>query len=271
MTATPRPPRYFFQLAYLGSHYRGWQWQKGVRSIQQTIEEVLASILKQPKMTIVGCGRTDAEVHASQFFFHTDWSGPLPDKLLFILNKRLPKDLSIQAIIPVEGHPHSRFDALERSYDYFIHLEKDAFLHQQSTLYLEQLDLAAMQQAVNLLTKYEDYQAFCKQPEQYNTTICQMQQAQLYQSPDGKRLRFHLTANRFLRGQIRILTQKLLEIGTQKFTVAAFEQALATQQRPSSIRPAPAQGLFLSYIRYPFLNQAPSLPAHAAHLPWQAL
>lgn len=243
--------RYFFHVAYNGLHYHGWQRQANFRSVQQVIEDSLAKILHLPQVTILGCGRTDAGVHASQYFFHIDVAVPLREDLLFVLNKTLPADIAVYDIIPVSDNLHARFSAQARSYDYFINRTKDPFLKEQSAWYVaEQLDLAAMQAAVALLSQHQDYAAFCRQPELHNTTICRVSQASLWQADQGQRIRFHITANRFLRGQIRILVKKLLDIGLGKFPLAAFEEALATGKRPATIFPAHPQGLFLSKVVY---------------------
>ncbi|MEI6143368.1 MAG: tRNA pseudouridine(38-40) synthase TruA, partial [Mariniphaga sp.] len=81
--------RYFIHIAYNGNNYRGWQRLPGIVSVQEVIETILSRILKTP-VTIVGCGRTDAQVHASQYFFHFDYEGEQRPDLLFLLNKNLP-------------------------------------------------------------------------------------------------------------------------------------------------------------------------------------
>jgi tRNA pseudouridine38-40 synthase len=126
--------RYFFHLGYLGTNYSGWQKHPDGLSVQQVLEEALSQIFKTP-MYITGCGRTDAQVHASQFFFHIDVEREWDYDLLFRLNKLLPDDIAVFDIIPMEGQPHARFDAVERSYDYFIHTYKDPFLGGLSAFY----------------------------------------------------------------------------------------------------------------------------------------
>lgn len=247
--------RYFFHIAYDGSNYRGWQRQPNVLSVQEVLEKQLASVLKLPYITIIGCGRTDAGVHASQFFFHTDLAIPIRENLKFILNKTLPPAISIFDIIPTAPNLHARFDAQERTYDYFIHTQKDPFIDQMSSLYMaDNLDLAAMKKAVDLLPQYDDYAGFCKQPHLHNTTICKVSKATLFQTKDKKKLRFQIVANRFLRGQIRIIVQKLLEIGLGKFSLEAFEACFLQKERPQLIPPAHPQGLFLSKVSYPGLE-----------------
>jgi tRNA pseudouridine38-40 synthase len=258
--------RYFFHIAYNGCHYHGWQRQPKVRSVQEVIEHKLAEVLKMPSITIIGCGRTDAGVHASQFFFHTDLAKMEEAQrvhLCYVLNKRLPPDISIFEIIEMEEKPHARFGATERVYDYFIHTTKDPFIKDTSSIYTDKdLDLVKMSKAVALLEKYDDYKAFCKQPDLHNTTICKVRSARLFSANNGTQLRFQIAANRFLRGQIRIIVQKLLDIGTGKFTIEEFEECLLTTNRPQLIKPAHPQGLFLSKINFPFLN-LPTKPTFA--------
>lgn len=247
--------RYFFHIAYDGTTFRGWQRQPNVRSVQEVLENQLAKALRLSAITIIGCGRTDAGVHASQYFFHVDVATALPANLRFILNKTLPASISIFDIIEVDANLHARFAAQERTYDYFIHTRKDPFISNISALYIEDhLAIHHMKQAVDLLPLYDDYKAFCKQPDLHNTTICTVHNARLLQTLDGTKLRFQITANRFLRGQIRIIVQKLLEIGRGKFSLDAFEYCLAHLERPPLIRPAHPQGLFLSKISYPSLQ-----------------
>lgn len=187
--------RYFFHIGYNGIRYRGWQRQAKAVNIQEVIETTLGQILKTD-VTIIGCGRTDAMVHASQFFFHADIEREWDYDLIFRLNKMLPDDIAIFEIIPVDDSRHARFDATQRTYDYFIHTYKDPFLNDLSSLYLERnLNLDRMKQAVSLLVKYNDYAALCKSPLGYRTTICNVTTAALYADPSGigYDFRFQLT------------------------------------------------------------------------------
>ena len=120
-----------------------------------------------------------------------------------------------------------------------------------------------MKKATDMLPLYDDYRAFCKKPNLYNTTICNVYSADLKIHQNQAMVQFSITANRFLRGQIRIIVQKLLDIGLDKFTVTEFESYLRKETTPKLIKPAPASGLFLSKVEYPdliFKNRATFLP-----------
>jgi tRNA pseudouridine38-40 synthase len=249
--------RYFFHIGFNGYRYRGWQRQPVALSVQQIFETTLTSIFKVP-VTAMGCGRTDAQVHASQFFFHADINYEGQFDLLFRINKLLPADIAVFEIIRVEENQHARFDAIQRTYDYFIHTYKDPFLSQVSALYPDKdLDLVKMKQAVALLPQYNDYRAFCKTPNDHRTTVCKVVSATLFSSAAGDRLRFQISADRFLKKMIRILVGKLLVIGKGKLSIDEFESYLVTKQTPAIFEPAHPQGLYLSKVIYPYLDIEP--------------
>lgn len=218
------------------------------------VEGALQKILKTP-VTIKGCGRTDAQVHASQYFFHADLPQTTDFDLLFRLNHNLPPDIAVFDLLPVHAEAHARFDAVRRTYDYFIHRYKDPFLLGSSAPYGDKpLDLQSMKTAVDLLPRYDDYYAFCKSPASFEHTICRVSSAHLWVDKSGERLRFQITANRFLTGMIRIIVGRLLEIGTGRMSVEVFEAHLRDRQTPRILTPAYPQGLYLSKVTYPYLD-----------------
>jgi tRNA pseudouridine38-40 synthase len=252
--------RYFFHIGYHGSRYSGWQKHPGVINVQEVLETCLSQVLKITT-TVTGCGRTDALVHASQFFFHADIDNEWDFDLLFRLNKILPDDIAVFDIIPMQGLPHARFDCIQRSYNYFIHTYKDPFFSGFSSFYTEKkLDLTRMKAAIKLLPLYNDYRAFCKMPDRIDHTICHVSSATLYTDKNGDRLRFEISANRFLSKMVRIIVGRLLEIGKGEMSVDEFEHYLAEKETPKIIIPAYPQGLYLSKVTYPYLD----LPARSA-------
>ncbi|GJM33698.1 MAG: tRNA pseudouridine synthase A [Saprospiraceae bacterium] len=246
--------RYFFHIGYKGNQYRGWQRQAGVISIQETLEENIGQVLKK-RVRCIGCGRTDAGVNANQYFFHLDMDkSPDPD-LLFVLNKTLPKDIAIIDIIPVGDRAHAQYDATARTYQYFIHTVKDPFLADLSALYLvKELNLQQMQEAVALLPRYSDFRSFCKTPDKHNNTICKVTSASLIADTDAQHLCFQITANRFLRGMIRLIVGNLMEVGQGKLSVPTFERYLMGLEQPKFTLYAYPQGLYLAKVTYPFLD-----------------
>jgi len=249
--------RYFLHLAYNGEKYHGWQRQLSVRTVQQVIEDNLARMLHHP-VIIHGCGRTDAGVHADQYFAHFDTDTIWDYDPLFRLNKMLPNDISIFEIIPVKDNANTRHHAYRRTYNYFIHLYKNPFLHPSSTLYLnEKLDLQTMQKGAAILTKYSDFRSICKSPDKVDHTRCKFTSARLFQQEDGQLLRFEFTSNRFLRAMIRIIVANLIEVGKGRLSLENWEAIIAKNEERIHKLIAPPQGLHLSRIEYRNLDIKP--------------
>lgn len=245
--------RYFFHIAYKGTNYRGWQRQPNAISVQETIENEVNRLLKTNTF-IVGCGRTDAGVHASQFLFHLDVKNDWQGDLKFKLNKALPDDIAVYDIIRVDDKAHAQFHATERTYDYHIHTRKTPFLSEISSLYEEKIDPEKMKIAAAILTQYQDFRAFCKTPDKHNNTICHIKSTELFVDESGEKIHFQITSNRFLRGMIRIIVDRLVEVGKGNWSIDKFEYHLNSKERPQFTNFAPPQGLFLSKVVYPFIR-----------------
>lgn len=246
--------RHFFHLAYSGTHYHGWQKLPHNKSIQLVVEKALSQVVKK-QVPIVGCGRTDSGVHASQYFFHADLESPLTDEIVFRLNKNLPPDITVFDVIPLADEHHARFSAVERTYTYFIHRAKDPFLESFSSLYDDrEFDLIKMKEAAILLPLHDDYSNFHRLASKPNTTICRVTDVKLFTVQAGDRIKFTISANRFLSGMVRIILYRLLEVASEKITVEQFRNYLNQTEVPCNRKSAYPQGLYLSKVRYPFLE-----------------
>lgn len=247
--------RYFIHLGFDGSSFNGWQRQDNTRNtIQETIENTLSKIFKK-EISIYGCGRTDAGVHASQYIMQLHLDEAPRFDLQFRLNKNLPDSIAIYEIREVNDDQHCRYDALSRTYDYFIHLKKDPALLQFSSLYEDlQLDFELMQKATKLIRQTRDCKALCKRPDLYSNTACRISHCTLFVNSDHSRLRFTITSDRFLRGMIRYCIFFLLKVGTQEISLEEFEAILKQEKHLKDKQPAHPNGLYLSKIEYPFIQ-----------------
>lgn len=242
--------RYFIELSYKGTDFIGWQRQVKGRSVQQTLEEALATILRQP-IEIVGSSRTDTGVHAEQQFAHVDLQQLItnPDKLVYRLNSILPFDLAVRNIFLVDDDVHARFDATHRRYEYRISHHKNPFLINQVYQFRPDIDLKAMNAAAALLVQFDDFESFSKVHTDVKTFLCTISIAE-WQQHEGT-LVFRIQANRFLRGMVRALVGTLLDVGTGKKSVADFETIILAKNRKYAGAQAPAHGLFLVEVGYP--------------------
>lgn len=248
--------RCFIDLAYDGTAYHGWQRQPGSISVQQVLEERLSDLLGADTC-VVGCGRTDAGVHASAFLAHFDWEGEFGARFrdwreaAWKLNGMLPPDIGIQGIREVPEGSHARFDATERAYSYHVHTWKDPFLEGRSARVYQPLDLDAMNTAAAQLVFKGDFATFCKAGGGQKTTICDVRQA-VWSRTDVHRLRFDIVADRFLRNMVRAVVGTLLEVGRGRMTPEDVSAAIAACNRDRAGASAPACGLYLSRVEYPY-------------------
>ncbi|WP_373512513.1 tRNA pseudouridine(38-40) synthase TruA [Persicitalea sp.] len=242
--------RYFIELAYKGTNFIGWQRQVKGRSVQQTLEEALTTILRQP-IEVVGSSRTDAGVHASQQFAHFDLEKAMPDanKVVYRLNSLLPSDLAVKEIFSVANDVHARFAATHRRYEYRLIRQKNPFLAGEAYIFRPDLDIEEMNAAAALLLQHDDFESFSKVHTDVKTFVCEITQAEWQQKDEV--LTFVVQSNRFLRGMVRGLVGTLLEVGTGKSTVADFEKIILAKDRRAAGPQAPAQGLFLVEVGYP--------------------
>lgn len=245
--------KYFIHLAYNGTNYSGWQRQKNVISIQETLEDTLTKMLGY-QVLCTGCGRTDKGVHASQYISHIFIKEELTYDPVFRLNKMLPADIVIYEFIPVADRAQAQYDVIDRTYTYHIHGQKNPYFNQLSTLCaVVDLDIKRMQQATTMLLGRQDFKSFCKKPDVYKHTFCEVQDAQLTRI-SLQHLQFSITANRFIRGMVRLLVGNLLAVGTGALSLDVFEKALKIQTELPYFRMAYPQGLFLSKVRYSYLD-----------------
>lgn len=240
--------RYFIELSYKGTNYHGWQIQPDASSVQEEITKALATIL-QEKILLVGAGRTDAGVHASQMFAHVDTVKKLSNNYVHKLNAILPNDIVIKSIKEVSDDTHARFDAVSRTYEYKIILGRDPFLLETTwQLHQKNLQIEKMNEAANLLFKYEDFESFSKVKTDVNTFNCTIMKA--VWTLEDKHLIFHIKANRFLRNMVRAVVGTLLEVGLGKKTVEDFRKIIESKKRSEAGLSVPAKGLFLTEVCY---------------------
>lgn len=251
--------RYFLHLAYNGAPFYGWQIQPDHISVQEVLEKSLSMLLHQERIAITGCGRTDTGVHASDYYAHFDIEKDFTEekcqKITDQLNSFLPKDIVIYRLFAVKENAHARFDAEERTYNYYIATRKNPFNYAQQYFSFRKPDVQTMNAAAELLLHNEDFTSFSKVHTQVNNFICHVTHAQWTEQGDD--LVFTITANRFLRNMVRAIVGTLLDVGFGKITVEDFQNIISQKDRCKAGTSVPAQALFLSKVRYDWAKILP--------------
>ncbi|MDX1315820.1 MAG: tRNA pseudouridine(38-40) synthase TruA [Eudoraea sp.] len=240
--------RYFLSLSYFGEAYHGWQRQPNAITVQEVVENALSTLLRTP-VSIVGAGRTDSGVHARELFAHFDTDIELPGDLEHRLNRLLPVDIAVNSLNEVPEEAHARFSAVARSYEYHIVRRKDPFQKDRAYLLTRPLDMAAMNEAAELLKTFVDFECFSKSNTDVHTFNCHITSA--YWKEKGDLLIFHITADRFLRNMVRAIVGTLLDVGLGKLSLEDVKAIIKSKDRSEAGVSVPAKGLYLTRVEYP--------------------
>ena len=237
-------------ICYDGTRYRGWQRLANTdNTIQGKLETALSRILGE-NIEISGSGRTDAGVHAKGQVanFHTQ-SGMPCSEMLAQLRKYLPEDIGILSVKDCSDRFHARLNAKEKTYCYRIWNSDSPCVFDRRYVYQlpEELDLAAMREAADLLLGEHDFSAFCGNPKMKKSTVRFIRSIEFKRC--GEELRIYYTGNGFLQNMVRILTGTLIEVGRGERSAASIPVLFGLKRSEAGFL-VPAQGLCLEEVFY---------------------
>ncbi|MBP8067764.1 MAG: tRNA pseudouridine(38-40) synthase TruA [Pedobacter sp.] len=244
--------RYFIEISYNGTSFHGWQTQPNALTVQECLDKALSVYFRQTVVTL-GCGRTDAGVHATQFYAHFDLLAIADEALIKAvtgINSLLPYSIAVKRIFAVSAHAHARFDAISRGYQYHIHFEKDPFKLDRSWLYKGELNVVEMNKAAAILLNFTDFSCFSKSNTQTFTNNCKITSAYIEEQNDGS-LVFNITADRFLRNMVRAIVGTLILVGKGEITTTDVAKIIESKNRSNAGQSVPACGLYLVKVEYP--------------------
>ena len=239
--------RYFIEVSYKGTRYSGFQIQDNALTIQSEVERALQIFYKE-KIELTGSSRTDTGVHALQNYFHCDTELQLLQEHIYNINAILPEDIVLKNIYKVKPSAHCRFDAMSRSYQYFIYQQKNPFLADRAWYYPFPVNVDLLNEVAAILMQYEDFTSFSKKNTQVKTFNCSIEKS-FWENNDG--IVYNVTANRFLRGMVKGLTSTMLKVGRGQINVKEFENIILSKDCTQADFTAPPHGLFLISVNYP--------------------
>lgn len=239
-------------LSYDGSRYRGWQRLKDSDlTIQGKLEQVLSRMVNAP-VEVIGSGRTDAGAHArgqvANFHCETLFSC---EEIRDYLRQYLPEDIGIISVTEVEERFHSRFCALEKTYQYRIWNSDFPCVFERRFVWQmrSELNLEAMQEAAQLFLGSHDFLAFCSNKHFKKSSVRTI--SCFHVERIGPEIVFTVTGDGFLYNMVRILVGTLVEIGRGERSKEEIPGILASRVRENAGETAPAKGLCLMEVRYP--------------------
>ncbi len=235
-------------IEYDGTDFSGWQAQPGMRTVQGELESALEKLTGR-RIAVTGAGRTDAGVHAACQVAHMDIRDTERDRMDRGLDSILPDDLSILLVEEADPGFHSRFSAVSRTYLYSLARKHHPLTSRyEHVLRRGELDVKAMQSAASLSTGEHDWRAMAREGSDNRTWIADVSEATVEETATGWTLL--ITANRFLRGMVRIWSGSLVETGLGSKPPGVIEQMFETGDRRLAGPSLPAKGLTLLKVRY---------------------
>lgn len=240
-------PRYFIEVAYMGTRYSGFQVQQNANTIQGEVVRALKVFFKQ-EYELTGSSRTDAGVHALQNYFHFDAHIEIDKSILYNLNALLPYDIVIKKIFQTSQEAHCRFDAISRTYHYYITRVKNPFLFGRAYYYPFTADTGLLKEMATAITQFTNFTSFSKKNTQVKSFDCKIEYSKWV--IEDYTWRFEIKADRFLRGMVKGLVGSMLQLarnnrGNDDF-IKIFEKNLPSSADFS----ASSEGLFLMNVDF---------------------
>ncbi|MGH8461047.1 MAG: tRNA pseudouridine(38-40) synthase TruA [Stenotrophobium sp.] len=250
-------------IEYLGTGYGGWQAQKQVRSVQETVEAALSRIADHT-LRVSCAGRTDAGVHAFQQVVHFDTQAERSAYAWLLgANSILPPEISLRWVQPVSLDFHARYSATARHYRYVIHNHRarSALLTHRAAWWPLTLDAQAMHEAAQALVGTHDFTAFRHSQCQSPTPVRNLQRINVYRQDEF--VVMDICANAFLHHMVRNIIGALSAVGLGRQPMAWIAEVLASRDRAQAGLKAPPDGLYFVGPEYP-----PAFDIPAPQVPW---
>jgi tRNA pseudouridine38-40 synthase len=241
-------------IAYEGTRYAGWQWQKSGTGVQELVEHALAKVVRGPHR-LHSSSRTDTGVHALGMVAHVELPTAdlklKPEKLRLALNAHLPEDIRVLDVRKVRPAFHARFDARGKQYRYFVwnHPAMNPLLRFTAWHVPQSLDLARMKEAATAFVGRHDFRSFAaNRGYDFHDTVRTLSRCEVRRQ--GPLLTFIIEGDGFLYRMCRGIVGTLVQAGLGRFASRDVVRMLRHRDRRLAGMTAPAHGLVLWKVHY---------------------
>ena len=238
-------------LSYDGTNYHGWQSQKNAVSISDTLCRAIRQTTGE-NVSVTGCGRTDAGVHAKIYVanFYSETEIPI-GRLPLALNFYLPPDISVSFASPVPDSFHATYSCRKKEYTYLIYHSKirSPFYLHRAYFYPYPLDTNKMRRAALAFEGIHDFSAVRSQGTAVKSTVRTIEWCTVSERDNGL-IAISIAADGFLYNMARAITGTLLYAGSGKLPVDDIPRILESGNRSLAGPTAPPEGLYLTRLWY---------------------
>ena len=239
------------RLSYDGTQYHGWQVQKEDVTVAETLEKALTKVCQHPVKT-VGCGRTDAGVHALRYCanFRTDCRIPV-ERIPFAVNARLPGDIAVSAAVEAPEDFNAIGSCIQKEYIYKLLNApiRDPFLENRVCFYPQRLDLERMKRAADAFVGTHDFKAVRSVGTETKTTVRTVHWCEVEKKENL--ITVAVCADGFLYNMCRAIVGTLVYASYGKLEPEEIPSLLERGDRRLTGPTMPPQGLYLNRVWYP--------------------
>ena len=237
-------------LSYLGTDYHGWQMQKNLATVQETMEKAIEMIVKHP-VHVTGCGRTDAGVHAKCYVANFRTTSTIPvDRLPYALNTHLPCDIVVTKAFEVHENFNAISSCARKEYTYLIYNSrlKDPFYVNRAWFYPKHLDEKIMQEAASQFVGTHDFAAVRSVGTDVKSTVRTVYYYNVERHGDIIELK--VCANGFLYNMARAMAGTVVYAAEGKIKPSEIGAILDSGNRTAAGPTVPPGGLYMSHLWY---------------------
>lgn len=242
--------RVLLKIAYNGTDYHGWQVQPNGITVQEVLGKKLEQMYKS-EINLTGCSRTDAGVHAKEFYCHFDTDLHIePLGILRGLNSVLPKDIAVLSAEYVEENFHSRYSAKGKNYVYIIRNTAihDPFLDKRVWHIERKLNIDLMNEFCSKICGTHDFYGFSSSGRTVSDTVRTVTECSV--SRIGEDVVFSVSADGFLYNMVRIIVGTAIAVSDGKIGINEIDDILSSKNRSRAGITAPPDGLYLNKVFY---------------------
>jgi len=238
-------------LSYDGSRYHGWQSQANSASVQDTLNAALSALFNED-IKVTGCGRTDAGVHAKNYFASLRTTSNIPlEKIPLGANAYLPQDISVRRAFSVSPEFHPVHSCTRKEYTYYIYSSpiRNPFYEGHALHVKCALDVALMKVAAEQFVGVHDFSSMRSLGTPVKSTEREIFSCDVLS--EGELTAVRISANGFLYNMARTIVGTLLDVSSGKIPADGISDILLSKDRSRAGACAPAHGLYMTNVTYP--------------------
>ena len=240
-----------FKIAFVGSSFHGWQQQENAVTVQGELKKAWIALTGE-NPNIIGCSRTDAGVHANEYYFNvrTECTIPVEKFPVALASAKLPGEITVVSCEEVDFDFNARFDCVKKEYIYIFENTKipSPFNYKRALNHKYDMDVTLMDKAAKHFVGEYDFSAFCASGAEVLSKVRTIYDACVERQ--GDYVIFRVCGNGFLYNMVRIMAGTLLYVNNGKINVDDIPEIIKSKDRTRAGITAPPDGLYLNKVYF---------------------